>query len=389
VIVATLSAAPGASAYEQEIKKQAEELAERIQRANRKRVAVVDFVDLEGNVSQLGRFLAEELSVTLSTLPTGLEVVDRNHLAAILKEKKLSSDGLLDPTATRRLGQILGVDVLVTGSLTPFGESVRVTAKALDANTAMMIAASRIAIAKVETINALASTEMVPPGSRPPDAQGTAPHGGGKTGSLPLPPPGDKGVPRPVSVEAPRVVEQNKFAFEIRGCELSGSVATCVMSVINKSTQRRVLRVHPGSHLYDDAGNSYKASAASLANQERNWASQGPWAVELPVHPNVPIKTTVQFSNLAPSATRAAALEVVCDEQGGSDFTVTFSDVPFVAAALESGLAAAAATVAGQVAGEGGSVGSILKGAAGDAAKKVLGKLFGDKKKDPPQEPQQ
>lgn len=305
-------------AYEQEIKQQAEALAEGLERAGRKRLAVVDFLDLEGNATQLGRFLAEELSVTLSALPTGLEVVDRNHLSAILKEKKLSADGVTDPGTARRLGQILGVDVLVTGSLTSFGETVRVTTKALDAETAKLIAASRVDIAKVETIRALLATDLS--GRTPGSPAKRSPGRDDKTAST-----------RP-SFDLPRSIEQNKFAFELKGCELTGRTAVCKIAVTNRSPERRVLTISGATQLYDDNGNSYKVSDAAIANIE-NRMYNAHSRVSMPLHHEVPVTAMVAFSDIAPDATRVAVLEVACHDKQAR-FTVTFKDVAFVADSL-------------------------------------------------------
>lgn len=313
-----------AEAYEQEVKKQAEELAERIQRAGRKRVAVVDFVDLEGNVTQLGRFLAEELSVTLSALPVDLEVIDRNHLATLLKEKKLSAEGLVDPSTTRRLGEILGVDVLVTGSLTSFGESVRVTTKALDAATAKMIAASRVDVAKVETIRALLSADLSEPGTaarKPPRAKTAKP-------------------PQSASVfdELPRVLEQNKFSFELKGCELTGRTAVCKLAVTNLSPERRTLSVTGSSRLYDDNGNVYRVADAAIANVEGAMPGERS-KVSMPLHHDVAVILTIAFRDLAPDATRVSALEITC--RAGTSFVVTFKGVAFLARGLPPALSTA------------------------------------------------
>ncbi len=313
LVVACLTVVAEADAYEQEVKKQAEELAERIQRAGRKRVAVVDFVDLQGNVTQLGRFLAEELSVTLSALPADLEVIDRNHLAALLKEKKLSADGLLDPGTTRRLGEILGVDVLVTGSLTSFGESVRVTTKALDAATAKLIAASRVDIAKVETIRDLLSSELS--GAA---AAGKSSRAKTESGSR----------PRTVVGDLPRVSEQNKFSFELKGCELTGRTAVCKLAVTNLSPERRILNVQGSSRLYDDNGNVYRVADAAIANVERAMPGERS-TVSMPLHHDVAVTVTIVFRDLAPDATRVSALEITC--RAGTDFVVTFKDVAFLA----------------------------------------------------------
>ncbi len=44
--------------------------------APNKTVAVVDFTDLRGNVTELGRFLAEELSVSLVSSSARVRVID-------------------------------------------------------------------------------------------------------------------------------------------------------------------------------------------------------------------------------------------------------------------------------------------------------------------------
>lgn len=113
-----------------------------IQDTGKKRVAVFDFTDLDGNTSLLGKYVAEELSVELTQSGNGIEVVDRAHLSAILREHKMSEQGLTDPTTAKQLGQFTGADVIVTGSLTNVGDAVLIVAKALSTDSARIIAAS-------------------------------------------------------------------------------------------------------------------------------------------------------------------------------------------------------------------------------------------------------
>src|SRR6266568_1568157 len=60
-------------------------LAKSISASGRKTVAVVDFTDLQGNVTELGRFLAEEFSVALATANAKVDVVDRMHLRTLMQ----------------------------------------------------------------------------------------------------------------------------------------------------------------------------------------------------------------------------------------------------------------------------------------------------------------
>ena len=142
-------------AYEKEINNLSISMSEKIATSGKKTIAVVDFTDLQGNITELGRFLAEEFSAALVDAGKGFEVVDRIHLKSILKEHKLSASGLIDPTTARKLGKIAGVDALVTGTITPFGERVRVSVKVLATETAKVICASRGNIAKTKAIEEL------------------------------------------------------------------------------------------------------------------------------------------------------------------------------------------------------------------------------------------
>ena len=92
-----------ADAYEKEIKALSSALAESIVTSGKKSIAVVDFTDLQGNVTELGRFLSEEFSVALSESGKRFEVVDRSQLNNILKEQKFALSGLVDPKTVQKL----------------------------------------------------------------------------------------------------------------------------------------------------------------------------------------------------------------------------------------------------------------------------------------------
>ncbi|MBZ5725827.1 MAG: CsgG/HfaB family protein [Acidobacteriia bacterium] len=120
------------SAFQKEIPSAAMSVAEALAESGKRSVAVVDFTDLRGDVTELGRFVAEELALGLVTAKKNFSVVDRTHLRAILQENKLGSSGLIDPATARKLGQITGVEALVTGSMTVLGDRVHLVIKVLD-----------------------------------------------------------------------------------------------------------------------------------------------------------------------------------------------------------------------------------------------------------------
>ncbi len=129
------------SSYGQEIKDISVRLAAAVTKSGKKTVAVVDFTDLQGCVTEFGRFLAEEFSVALATGSGGFEVIDRTNLKTLLQEHKLAATGIIDPQTARKVGEIAGVQSLVTGTVTPFGDTVHLSVKVLDAETAKIIGA--------------------------------------------------------------------------------------------------------------------------------------------------------------------------------------------------------------------------------------------------------
>jgi len=143
------------TAYEKEIKSLSTAMAEEITKSGKKSIAVVDFTDLQGNVTELGRFIAEEFSVALAGVGKGFEVVDRTHLKTLLQEHKLAITGVIDPTTAKKLGQVIGVEVLVIGTITPFSDYIRLSIKALVTDTAKIIGASSKDIAKTKAIEGL------------------------------------------------------------------------------------------------------------------------------------------------------------------------------------------------------------------------------------------
>jgi len=160
VVLALASNVAFGQGYDQQVRGVARGIQEKLTAAGKKTVAVVDFTDLDGSVTWLGRFLAEEVSVALASEAKGFEVIERTQLKAILQEQKLGTSGVIDPQTARRVGQIAGADVITTGSLTPFGDSIRLSVKALDVSTARMIAAASTDIPKTKAIDELLAKDV-------------------------------------------------------------------------------------------------------------------------------------------------------------------------------------------------------------------------------------
>jgi TolB-like protein len=146
------------SAHAQELDKEISGISEKLSKVlvakSKKKVASVDFVDLQGRPIELGRFLADQLSVEMVNAE-GITVVDRANIKSILTEHKLTEEGLVNPENAKKLGQFAGVDAILTGTVTPLDDSVMLTVKAIATETAEVIAAGKASFKKTKEIQEL------------------------------------------------------------------------------------------------------------------------------------------------------------------------------------------------------------------------------------------
>ena len=87
----------------------------------KKRIAVVDFEDRSGWGHNIGTGLADML-VTELVKSGDFMVIERQELSKILEEQGLGMSGVVTPQSAAQVGQVLGVELMVMGSVTEFGE---------------------------------------------------------------------------------------------------------------------------------------------------------------------------------------------------------------------------------------------------------------------------
>lgn len=104
------------------------------------KLAVWDFTDLNGATTTIGKFISEETQINFLNTGKNFEIMDRNHLAEILKVHKLNADGFIDEKTAKELGKLQAVDAIVTGTVTVLNEKIKVTMKVLNTETASTIA---------------------------------------------------------------------------------------------------------------------------------------------------------------------------------------------------------------------------------------------------------
>jgi curli biogenesis system outer membrane secretion channel CsgG len=295
-----LSVSFALSAQDKEIKTLAKTIAESLQKTSKKTAAVVDFTDLQGNVTELGRYLAEEVSVALAESGTGLEVVDRTNLKALLQENKLAASGIIDAATARKVGQIAGVDVLITGTITPFGDSVKFAVKALDAASARIVTASSTEIPKTRAIEELLGRGLASP----------QPGGSGNT------------VGHTQSQKSALTTEAQDFRFTLQSCRLAGSAVICNLTVQNESADDRNLLIYYGngysgfSRIIDDRGRETNMDELEFGGKSGGRAT---------LVPGVQTILQATFDHVSSDISAIAQLEMTC--YFNQNFKVKFRQV--------------------------------------------------------------
>jgi TolB-like protein len=138
-------------------------------------VAAVDFANIEGQPTELGRFLSDQLTVEIVATST-VSMVDRANIKHILAEHNLTVEGLVDPANAKKLGEFAGVDTILTGVVTELDDGIVLTVRAVSTSSAKIVAAGRIKFPKTSEIQLLLnrSVSASPPGAASPSSAGGA-----------------------------------------------------------------------------------------------------------------------------------------------------------------------------------------------------------------------
>jgi len=125
----------------------AKQLSEQDRRGPKRRIAVVDFTDINCQILPAGSVIAELLIGEL--FRTGrYEIVERKLLSTMLEQHKLNMSGLVNESTARKVGRLLGVDYLVTGTVIDLGTALNVNARTISIETGSIEATGSVDLAR-------------------------------------------------------------------------------------------------------------------------------------------------------------------------------------------------------------------------------------------------
>ncbi len=299
--------AVAASNLEEGVKQLAEQISKNMQEKQSKKIAIIDFSDLNGNVTALGQFMAEELTTQLFMIAPGkFEVVERRQLLKLVEELSLGQMGLIEEKSLKEMGRVLGVDAIVTGSMTDLGNTVKINSRMIAVESAKVVAVAAAEIQKTGVIADLLKKQSVQ--SSP-----------AKTTT---------------SKTVVQKVEDRNFIFELMKLNISGSSVSCELIITRKNRDRNLyidggMYYKPSTRMFDDLGNEYKVSTIQLGSREGGKGIGLAHGVEQLLVSGVPIKARLDFENVSRQANSITVIEIQCSEGDYSTaFKIQFRNIP-------------------------------------------------------------
>lgn len=120
------------------------------------KIAVLDF-NLQGSnfeTEDMGKIVAEWF-ITALVKEGRFEVVERGMLQKIIAEQKLAMSGLVDESTATQLGKVLGVKVVITGTVMNLQNITEINARIIDVESASIITAENVRSASTTSLQQL------------------------------------------------------------------------------------------------------------------------------------------------------------------------------------------------------------------------------------------
>jgi TolB-like protein len=107
---------------------------------NVKRIIVLTFITQEGKEHKMGVMFAERLTTDL-VKQNKVTVLDRLMFKSKLQEKSLTLSGNPDLAYVKQLGEVLNIDAVVIGIVTPYATGYDINCRLIDVKTGLILAA--------------------------------------------------------------------------------------------------------------------------------------------------------------------------------------------------------------------------------------------------------
>lgn len=136
-------------AREDAYNKMAKEFSDSASLLPQTKIAIMPFIYLDGRKSEGGAIVSERLTTRIVKLKK-FQVIERQLLEKVLTEQNLGTTGIIDVESTKKIGKILGVGAIITGTLLDVENGmVEINARLINTETAEVIATSSVEVKKI------------------------------------------------------------------------------------------------------------------------------------------------------------------------------------------------------------------------------------------------
>jgi len=219
---------------------------------DKSKIAIIEFSDIEGNITNLGRYVAEELTTKLYRTKQ-FEIVERQLMNKLLQEQNLSLHGYIDIDTEVGIGKVLGADAIVSGSITDLGNSIKINARLISPESGKVFSVASVKIIKDETVikllNQTVSTSSTSTAAALNNSQNM-------------------------------ITDKNGLNIEVLSAKRTGRIVTVEMNLANKTEDDIEFGMIIGfdnmeyaTMIFDNLGNEYVIAGIKLGNKFTNLAN--------------------------------------------------------------------------------------------------------------------
>ena len=278
---------------------------------DKSKIAVMDFVNMNGEITKLGRYMSEELTTRLY-LTGKFEVIERKLLDKIIEEQKISMSGMIDESSAVELGRVLGVDAIASGTITDLGTSVKVNARLISAESGKLFSVASVEIPKNDKVKVLLSQNVSSTTTTAVKASGTT---------------------SDAQVNANQTVKKEGYIFEILGAYLDGTTVICKLKVTNTTKEDKEFEVTSGWHyktmIYTDAGDESVFTKIKIGSKMNTIYGTSQYdCVKKKIFPGSSEVLEIYFDNISRSATKINMLQILSRYRNG--FQIEFRNIPLI-----------------------------------------------------------
>ena len=143
--MASVSFCQASDTMEAGLQRLADEIVQSLTEDGKHKVAVLEFSNLDGRMTEFGQLISEEL-ITRLFATQRFSVVEREMLGKIIEEHRLNMSGAINERTAKRFGKLSGVDVICSGTIANLGDVIRVNARLISTETGSIFSAASVEI---------------------------------------------------------------------------------------------------------------------------------------------------------------------------------------------------------------------------------------------------